>query len=84
MKTGSKRDLIVNIPGIHGGEPIIRGTRVPVRSIVIAHERYDGDLTRVNEAFPVGIDAIQVALAYYDAHRSEIDRIIKDGDQAAS
>ena len=84
MKTGSKRDLVVSIPGIHGGEPVIRGSRVPVRSIVIAAERYDGDLGRVNEAFPVGLEAIQAALTYYAAHRTEIDRIIEERERAAS
>jgi uncharacterized protein (DUF433 family) len=84
VKTGSKRDFIVSVPGIHGGEPVIRGSRVPVRSIVIAAERYEGDLSRVNEAFAVGIEAIQAALAYYAAHRSEIDQIIEEHDRAAS
>ena len=84
MKTGSKRDLIVRVPGIHGGEPVIRGSRVPVRSIVIAAERYHGDLARVNEAFPVGIEAIQAALAYYEAHRVEIDQIIEERERATS
>lgn len=36
VKIKSKSDLIVRAPGIHGGEPVIRGTRVPVRSIVVA------------------------------------------------
>ena len=84
MKTGSKRELIVRVPGIHGGEPVIRGSRVPVRSVVIAHERYAGDLVRVSEAFSVGIQAIEAALAYYATHRGEIDEIIEKREQAAS
>ena len=38
VKTGSKSQLIVRAPGIHGGEPVVQGTRVPVRSIVLSLE----------------------------------------------
>ena len=62
IKIGSKSQLIVRVPRIHGGEPVIRGTRVPVRSIVVANEQYDGDLEMVGEAFLVGAEAIQAAL----------------------
>ena len=83
VKTGSTSQLIVRVPGIHGGEPVIRGTRVPVRSIVVSYEQYDGDLTRVGEAFLVGPVAIEAALAYYRTHRDEIDQIIERREQAA-
>lgn len=83
MKTGPKFQLITRVPGIHGGEPVIRGTRVPVRSIIVAYEQYSGDLARVGEAFAVGPEAIRAALAYYKAHRSEIDRIIEEREEAA-
>lgn len=83
-KTGSKSRLIVKVPGIHGAEPVVRGTRVPVRSIVVAWEQYDGDLQRVGEAFLVAPDEIEAALRYYEAHRSEIDGIIERREQAAS
>jgi uncharacterized protein (DUF433 family) len=84
MKTGATSKLISRTPDIHGGEPVIRGTRVPVRSIVIAHERYNGDIARVSEAFSVGVDAVHAALAYYEAHRSEIDQTIEEHERAAS
>ena len=82
VKIGSRSQVIVRAPGIHGGEPVIRGTRVPVRSIVIAYEQYDGDLAQVGEAFLVGPEAIQAALAYYHAHRDEIDQLIDAREQA--
>jgi uncharacterized protein (DUF433 family) len=40
VKTGPKSQLIVRVPGVHGGEPVIQGTRVPVRSIALSLE-YD-------------------------------------------
>ena len=83
VDTGAKSQLIVRVPGIHGGEPVIRGTRVPVRSVVVACEQYNGDLAKVGEAFLLGLEAIQAALAYYDAHRDEIDKIIQKRERAA-
>ena len=73
---------IVREPGVCGGEPTIRGTRVPVRSIAIQWQYY-GDLERVRSAFPqIDIPAIEEALAYYEAHREEIDRLIEENEQA--
>jgi uncharacterized protein (DUF433 family) len=75
--------LIVCNPRVQGGEPVIRGTRVPVRSIVIASEEYAGDLARVGGAFSVDIAAVRAALEYYEQHRAEIDRIIEKHERAA-
>jgi uncharacterized protein (DUF433 family) len=75
--------LIVRVPDIHGGEPVVHGTRVPVRSIVIANEQYGGDISRVGHAFLVSPDAVRAALAYYAAHRDEIDQLIEKREQDA-
>ena len=74
--------LIVRDPRIQGGEPTIRGTRVPVRSIVLAHERYAGDRARVAQAFTVDEAAVAAALAFYEANKAEIDRIISENARA--
>jgi uncharacterized protein (DUF433 family) len=74
--------LIVRNPRIQGGEPTIRGTRVPVRSIVLARDRYEGDLARVARAFTVDEAAVRAALAFYEAHKAEIDRIIDENERA--
>ncbi len=83
VKIGSKSQLIVRVPSIHGSEPVIRGTRVPVRSIVVADEQYDGDLAKVGEAYLVGPEAIQAAQDYYQVHQDEIDQLIDKREQAA-
>jgi uncharacterized protein (DUF433 family) len=80
---GSQPSRIVRDPAVCGGEPTIEGTRVPVRSIVIQWQ-FHRDLERVQSAFPrVDIPAIKEALAYYEMHRDEIDRLIEDSEQAA-
>lgn len=71
---------IVRIPGVVGGEPIIRDTRVPVRSIILLHRHY-GEIERVLLAFPrVSRAAVEEALAHYEAHRPEIDRLIAENE----
>ena len=82
VTTRSASRLIVRNPRIQGGEPVIRGTRVPVRSIVLARDRYQGDLARVARAFTVDAAAVAAALAFYDAHKAEIDRIIDENERA--
>lgn len=74
---------IVRDPDVCGGEPTIEGTRVPVRSIVIQWLFYE-DLAKIQSAFPrVDVPTIQGALAYYESHREEIDRLIEENEQAA-
>jgi uncharacterized protein (DUF433 family) len=74
----------VRDPAIVGGEPVIEGTRVPVRSLVIIYRLY-GDEARVLKAFPhVSRAAVEEALAYYEANREEIDRDIAENEAIAT
>ena len=68
---------IVRDPSIQGGEPVVRGTRVPVRAIVVAWREY-GDVGSLLEAYPrLSEDDIREALAFYRANRREIDEQIR-------
>jgi uncharacterized protein (DUF433 family) len=74
---------IERIPGVVGGEPVIRGTRIPVRTVILYYRVY-GDLDQVNAAYPhVTRDALEDALAYYASHQDEIDRYIAENDDEA-
>ena len=68
---------IEKTPGVQGGEPVIAGTRTPVRSVVGYNNIYNGDVTEVLRAlshlFPYQVGA---ALDYYRDHKSEIDAYI--------
>ena len=67
---------IVRDTRVHGGEPVVRGTRVPVRAIVLAWRQYH-DIATLLEAYPRLKEAdIREALAYYEAHRTELDERI--------
>jgi uncharacterized protein (DUF433 family) len=72
------KSVIVRDPHILDGEPTVRGTRIPVRSIVLAAQEYGGS-QGVLTAYPqLAPQAIQHALDYYVRHREEIDRYIRD------
>ena len=65
-------------PGTLGGEPVIVGTRLPVRAIVLT-TRYAPDSEYIYGAYPfVSREDIDEALAYYETHRSEIERYIAE------
>lgn len=75
---------IERVPGVVGGEPVIKGTRVPVWIIVGYWQTY-GSLTDITEVYPrVSKEAAQEALAYYEAHREEIDSAIEENDAIAN
>lgn len=82
--TSAAHGLIEHHPGIHGGEPVIRGTRVPVRSLILSlQEDYAGDRHAVAAAYRVSPAAVEAALAYYEGHRAEIERSIEQHERAA-
>ncbi len=63
-------------PQVLGGEPKIRGTRLSVRTIVVAHRGW-GDIDRILDAYPeLTRRDVEEALAYYEAHRSEVDAYV--------
>ena len=70
-------ERIVRNPLVLNNEPIIRGTRLAVRHIVLASQDYDGP-GGVLEAYPHLTSAdVQAALSFYEAHRAEIDEHIR-------
>jgi len=68
---------IIRDPRIHGGEPVVRGTRVPVRAIVVAWSA-EPDMSAMLTAYPrLTEDDIRESLAFYEAHRTEVDERIR-------
>ena len=69
---------------IQGGEPIVAGTRTPVRTVaVLFHITYPNDRARVLQALPhLSAAQIDAALRYYNEHRDEIDALIASQDLA--
>jgi uncharacterized protein (DUF433 family) len=68
---------IIRNPRVHGGEPVVRRTRVPVRAIVVAW-RAEPDMATILDEYPRLTKAdVSEALAYHDAHRDEMDERIQ-------
>jgi uncharacterized protein (DUF433 family) len=73
---------IVRDPEIHGGKPVLAGTRMGVHTIVGYHRLYGGDLDRILREFPaLTRDAIMAALNWCELdpqHQAEIDAILRE------
>lgn len=68
---------------ILGGEPIIAGTRLPVRAVVLTN-RYAPNAEYIYGAYPSATrEEIDEALAFYEANRTEIDRCMAENDDDA-
>jgi len=67
-------------PGVAGGEPRIAGHRITVQNIVIWHERLGLSADEIASPFGLSLADVYAGLAYYDDHRTEIDRAIRSGE----
>lgn len=64
---------IIKDPRVLHAEPILDGTRIPVRTVVLLM-RLHRDVSAVQHELPsLTIRDIEEALHYYDTHRDEIE-----------
>ena len=69
---------VVQDPHIQGGEPVVKGTRITVASVMLA-EREWGGVDGVLYAYPqLTAEQVADALAFYLEHREEIDQYIRE------
>ena len=72
--------LIERRPDVCGGEPVLAGTRTPVRAIV-EHVRLGDRVKDILEHLPyLTAGHIYAALDYYRSHKQEIDDLIELND----
>lgn len=80
--SGTPHRLVTETPGVMGGYPVVRGTRVPVRAIVEAFQETNS-LREVLDLYPqLSPEQIQDALAYYRAHPTRVDEDIATNRRA--
>jgi uncharacterized protein (DUF433 family) len=73
---------VAEYPGVCGGYPVIRETRIPVR-LVVQFSREGATVTELAEIWPtVTAEQIQGALDYYARHPRRIDEDIERHVQA--
>jgi uncharacterized protein (DUF433 family) len=67
---------VETVPTVLSGEPVIRGTRTPVRAIV-EHWKFGDSPEEISRKLPhLRLAQIFGALSYYDDHREEIEHYI--------
>ena len=77
MFTATEHRYIVRDPAILGGEPIIKGTRTPVRAIVEIW-RLGMPAEEIPNHFPhLTLAQVFSALSYYSDHQDEINEYIR-------
>ncbi len=74
--TPTSNPYITQVDTILSGEPIIRGTRTPVRAIVEYWKFGDTPEEIVRKLPHLRLAQVFDALSYYDDHRDEIERAI--------
>lgn len=68
---------IVRQPGVCGGAPSVRGTRITVRHIATLWKEGES-VAEILQSFPhLSLAAIHDAISYYLDHQAEIDREIE-------
>lgn len=72
-------DYIARVPGVQGGEATVRGTRTPVRTVVVlSHHTYPGQPDEVRATLPhLTSQQIEAGLAYYRDHTAEVEADIE-------
>jgi uncharacterized protein (DUF433 family) len=83
MATKSLDQRIVRTPDICGGKPRIAGHRITVQNIAVWHDRLGWSADEIASEYDLKLADIYAALAYYFAHREEIDQSIREGKETA-
>lgn len=53
--------------------PVLRGTGIRVQTVVVAHERWGMSPAEIAAEYELSTAQIEAALAFFDAHRAEIE-----------
>lgn len=78
MATKSLDQRIVQTSDVCGGKPRIAGHRITVQNIAIWHDRLGRSADEIASEYDLELADIYAALAYYFAHREEIDQSIRE------
>ncbi len=77
MNTTVQYRYITSVPGVQGGEPVISGTRIPVRTIVLAWRRGVSP-EEIPSHYPhITLAEVFEALSYYSDNQEEINGYIE-------
>ena len=75
--------LIAKTPGVRGGKACIANRRIAVQDVAIWHERLGMSADQIAAEFGLTLAEVYAALAFYFAHRDEIEQSIRDDQTLA-
>lgn len=61
--------------------PVLRGTRVQVSTLAVLNAQWGWTPARIAEEYDLAESKIAEGLAFYNAHRSEIDAALKEDEE---
>lgn len=74
--------FVHEVPGVCGGYPVIRNTRIPVR-VIVTFQRQGAEVDELVGMYPhISRERIQGALDYYAAHPARVDEDIERNERA--
>jgi uncharacterized protein (DUF433 family) len=81
MATKTLDQRIESRPGVLDGKPCIAGRRIAVEHVVVWHERLGLSADEIASEYDLELADVYAALAYYFAHREEINQSIREGKE---
>ena len=76
---------IESTPGVCGGKPRIAGTRIRVWDVHVWHDLQGRSPEEIVALYPqVSLADVHAALTYYLDHREEIDRQMREAEEAVA
>jgi uncharacterized protein (DUF433 family) len=78
MDTILSIDLIATNPDVRSGRPYILGTTLTVADIAVVRNYQMLTPDEIAEYYAISLDQVHAALAYYYAHKAEIDQSITE------
>ena len=79
MSTATRYRWITRRKDILGGQPIIRGTRVPVRALIGCYKQ-GMDFEEILEGYLLSPAQLHEAFAFYYEHQEEIEELLRPID----
>jgi uncharacterized protein (DUF433 family) len=74
--------FVSETPGVGGGYPQVRGTRIPVRCLVLSYRHFK-DFERTVKQYPtLTREQVRGALDFYAEHPERVDEDIETNDRA--
>ena len=78
MDTILSIEIIATNPAVRDGRPYIMGTTLTVADIAILKNYQMLTPDEIADHYEISLDQVYAALAYYYAHKAEIDQSIQD------